>query len=56
MNLYMLQSKLPPKLIDYLHFLLKRGSELGTDGQTDRQTDDPITRIPPAELSGRGHK
>ena len=36
------------------------GTELRTNGQTDRRTDrrmdDPNTRCPPADLSDRGHK
>ena len=40
--------------------LFVSGTELRTDGQTNRrtdgQTDDPITSNPPADLSGRGHK
>ena len=44
--------------------LFVSGTELWTDGQidkrmdrwTDRQTDDLITRCPPVDLSGRGHK
>ena len=37
--------------------LFASGTELRTDKQTDRKTDDPITRCPPpADLSGRGHK
>ena len=36
--------------------LFESGTELRTDRQTNRQTDDPITRCPWADLSGRGHK
>ena len=36
--------------------LFVSGTELRTDRQADRQMDDPITRCPPGDLSGRGHK
>ena len=36
--------------------LLVSGTELRTDGQTDRQTDDPITRCPRWTFQARGIK
>ena len=36
--------------------LFVSGTELRTDGQTDRRTDDPITRCPRRTFQAGGHK